>query len=138
MDTDHVSLVGRNASDSPLVKRILNAPEGSVATSIISYEEQMRGWLAHIASIHAVSAQVEVYGRLEETLRFYAQIPLLQFDARAVEEFQNLWLKRLRVGTMDQKIAAIALANDAIVLTRNARDFGKIPGLRIPTEDWTA
>lgn len=37
---------------------------------------------------------------------------------------------------MDLKIASIALANDATVLTRNARDFGKVPNLRI--EDWLA
>jgi tRNA(fMet)-specific endonuclease VapC len=36
---------------------------------------------------------------------------------------------------MDLKIAAIALANDATLLTRNLSDFRKIPGLRI--EDWT-
>jgi predicted nucleic acid-binding protein len=43
---------------------------------------------------------------------------------------------RVRIGTMDLKIASIALANDATVLTCNARDFSKVPNLRI--EDWLA
>jgi len=36
---------------------------------------------------------------------------------------------------MDLKIAAIAIANDATLLSRNLRDFGKVPDLRV--EDWT-
>ena len=39
-------------------------------------------------------------------------------------------------GTMDLKIAAITIANDATLLTRNVVDFQRIPNLRI--EDWTA
>ena len=35
---------------------------------------------------------------------------------------------------MDLKIAAIALANDAVVLTCNRRDFEKVPGLRF--DNW--
>jgi tRNA(fMet)-specific endonuclease VapC len=42
---------------------------------------------------------------------------------------------RLRLGTMDLKIAAIARANDATLLTRNTTDFQKVPGLRF--EDWS-
>jgi tRNA(fMet)-specific endonuclease VapC len=37
---------------------------------------------------------------------------------------------------MDLKIAAIVLANSAVLLSRNLRDFHKVPGLR--AEDWTA
>jgi tRNA(fMet)-specific endonuclease VapC len=37
---------------------------------------------------------------------------------------------------MDLKIAAIALTRDATVLTRNLKDFSRVPGLRV--EDWAA
>ena len=35
---------------------------------------------------------------------------------------------------MDLKIAAIARANDALLLSANRRDFAKVPGLRV--ENW--
>jgi tRNA(fMet)-specific endonuclease VapC len=42
--------------------------------------------------------------------------------------------QRIRIGTQDLKIAAIALANDALLLSANLRDFEQVPNLRI--ENW--
>ena len=41
---------------------------------------------------------------------------------------------KIRLGTMDLKIAAIALVNDALLLTANRRDFERVPALRV--ENW--
>ena len=53
-----------------------------------------------------------------------------------MEIFEQLSKDRLRVGTADLKIASIALAQNATLLSRNLRDFQRIPNLNV--EDWLA
>jgi len=45
--------------------------------------------------------------------------------------FQGLRPQRIRIGTMDLKIAAIALIYDALLLSANLRDFQQVPDLRV-------
>ena len=59
---------------------------------------------------------------------------ILLFDERAADQFENLRAARIRLGTMDLKIAAIALVNHALLLSANRRDFERVPGLRV--ENW--
>ncbi len=42
--------------------------------------------------------------------------------------------QRIRIGTTDLKIAAIALTHQGTLLSSNRRDFDQVPGLRV--EDW--
>jgi tRNA(fMet)-specific endonuclease VapC len=110
-------------------------PPEEVAVTVVTYEEQMRGWLAYISRAKTTQQQVEAYRRLRSHIERYRRIPLADFDEHAAGELERLRQARVRIGTMDLKIAAIALANDATPLTRNLSDFRKIPGLRV--EDWT-
>lgn len=136
MDSDHISLIARGGELSErITARIAVYPPGSVAVSLVSYEEQMRGWMAEIARMQSVDRQMVAYSRLDRMRDYYCTTPVLPFDDKVLAEFQQLWLLRLRVGTMDLKIAATALANNAILITRNASDFSKVPGLKI--QDWS-
>ena len=69
-------------------------------------------------------------------LEIYASITVLPYDARSHAIFQSLRDQKIRMGTQDMKIAAIALANDATLLTRNLRDFARVPALKFA--DWSA
>ena len=138
LDTDHFSLLewGSGAIGQRLHGRIKALPESEAVTTIITFEEQTRGWLAFQARARTLEQQVNAYRKLKRHLDTYLEIRVLEFDADAAAEFQRLQRLRLRVGTMDLKIAAIALTHGATVLTRNLSDFGQVPGLRV--EDWTA
>lgn len=67
--------------------------------------------------------------------RTYQSIVIASFSHVAAIEHQRLRKAYPRIGNMDLKIAAVALINNAILLTRNVSDFGQIIELR--TEDWT-
>ena len=135
-DTDHLSVLERGGVKAQrLMQRLANVNSTQVAVSIISYEEQMRGWLSYIAKAKTVEQQVEPYKQLKQQLTNYCTIPILEFDEQAAQEFQRLRKAYPRLGTMDMKIASIVLVNKAVLLTRNSSDFGQIAGLSI--EDWT-
>ena len=70
-----------------------------------------------------------------ETVRFFGAVPVVPFDTASDALFQSLRAQRLSVGSQDLRIAATALTRDPVVVTRNYKDFGRVPGLRL--EDWT-
>ena len=92
--------------------------------------------LAFQARARTIEQQVTAYRKLNRHLNIYCEIDVLEFDTEAAAEFERLRRSRIRIGTMDLKIAAIALTCKATVLTRNLKDFSRVPKLKI--EDWTA
>lgn len=137
LDTDHLSLLEHRASSEGqrLRSRLAGEAPENVATTIISFEEQMRGWMALLSAARRLPEQIEAYRRLHLMLDNYRRINVLSFDEVAATELQRLKRSQTRVGTMDLKIAAIVLAHGATLLSRNLADFRKVPGLVV--EDWT-
>lgn len=138
LDTDHIVILRypENGQCQRLAARMLAAADQDFATTAITIEEQLRGWLAHIHRQRNASAQVFAYQSLLELFTFFSRWKLVNFDQRAAAEFDRLKKAKIRVGTMDLKIAAIALVHGATLLTANDRDFQLIPGLRV--ENWMA
>ena len=65
----------------------------------------------------------------------YSRFALSSFETPEGVLFDSLRTQRVRIGTMDLRIASIALSRNLILLTRNVSDFSQVPGLA--TEDWT-
>jgi tRNA(fMet)-specific endonuclease VapC len=135
LDTDHISrLQYRNSPQAFALQARLEAlPPHDVATTIITVEEQLRGWLALIRRYTDVHRQVAYYDRLLSLLAFFAQWYIFPFDQPAAE-VDGLRQQRMRIATMDLKIAAIALVHNATLLSGNVRDFQQVAGLHV--EDW--
>ena len=133
LDTDHVNALKypeypRFAS---LTTQLNMSADQDIATTVITLEEQMRGWLAWMNRAQDVRRQVPAYQELLRLCDFFTRWHVVLFDEQAASTWQGLRAQRIRIGTMDLKIAAIALVHDALLLSANLRDFQQVPNLRV-------
>ena len=77
-----------------------------------------------------------MYRRLAQTVTFLGRMPIISFTEAAMARFETLRDMKLNIGGMDLRIAAIVLEEGSVQVTRNARDFRRVPGLTI--EDWSS
>ncbi|MCW5853290.1 MAG: type II toxin-antitoxin system VapC family toxin [Anaerolineae bacterium] len=131
LDTDHVSLHQRG--DQAVLARLQTRADDTVCVTIITVEEQLRGRLAQLGQAGAKLSFV--YDLLQATSAYFCGIPVLPFDPRAQETYQQLLAQKVRIGSLDLRIAAITLTQNGILVTRNRRDFERVPGLSL--EDWS-
>jgi tRNA(fMet)-specific endonuclease VapC len=132
LDTDHLSLYGRN---HPALIDRLQVNSVNLTTTAINVEEQLRGRLAQIAEAKVGLSLANAYRWLSETVYLLSDFEVLQFTEEAQLIYRDLKAQRIRVGTQDLRIAAIVIAHDGVLLSRNLRDFEKIPNLTV--RDWT-
>jgi len=137
LDSDHLSLP--QYPESPKTQRLLNRIDQSqdreFATTVISLEGQLRGWLAIVHQHSDVRGQIHAYERLVKLVEFFGRWNVLHFDHGAAEQFVRLGAAKIRIGTMDLKIASIVLVHDALLVTGNLSDFQKVTELH--AENWT-
>jgi tRNA(fMet)-specific endonuclease VapC len=131
LDTDLLSILlhGPPAERSRLTARLARVEGEVVAVTIVTFEEQMRGWMAVIARARTPEHMADAYRRLSEALESFARLRVLPFDLQAARHFGRLRVMLRRRGVADLKIAAVAIIYRGHLLTRNVRDFDGIEGL---------
>ncbi len=139
-DTDHATLFGQG--NPQIVQRVSEVNPKNIAITIVTFEEQMYGRLNRIRRATSGDEVISAYASLRKTINYLTDFELLDFDRDAQNYYREFLRQKIRVGTQDLRIAAIlfegfanALAKSGILLTRNRRDFERIPGLRF--EDWS-
>lgn len=137
LDTDHISILQDEGETSArLAARIDALPEDEFTFSIVSFHEQVMGGNKYVTRARRASDVLRGYSMLSKVLRTFGPAQVLPFGAVVQAKFEQLRRRHVRIGTMDLRIAATALTHDLILLTRNAKDFSRVPGLTF--EDWTA
>ncbi len=134
LDTNHLSELGYNSTSGARPRSRLDQLNADAVTTVISVEEELGGWLAKVNKCRESDLQIHIYGLLTERVNFLARWTILQIDSESLAQFRTFRKQGIRIGTQDLKIACIALAHDATVLTRNLVDFQQVPGLRV--ENW--
>ena len=134
LDTDHLSqLHFDTVASQPLQGRLSDCDE-MVLMTVISAEERLRSWLAEIQRHREGRRLVEAYARFQHSLEQLRDWTLLAWTDASDSIFRDLRVQRVRIGTQDLRIASVGLSLDAVVLSRNLRDFRQVPGLRV--ENW--
>src|SRR4028119_1050001 len=122
----------------PMMVQRVEVNAENLAVTIVTVEEAIRGWFNVISQASAPSQADKLvwgYTRLWDTLDDFKNLNILKFDQNAFTIYTEFFRPRIRINTQDLRIAAIVLANNAILVTRNNRDFSQVPEL--VQEDWT-
>jgi tRNA(fMet)-specific endonuclease VapC len=133
LDTNILSLAIRG--NTKICERLLEESMDEMRISVITVEEILMGWQGQLRSSKDPKKVAFVYHYLAEVTMYLGKFTILSFPEPAQARFDDLVKMKLGVGKMDLRIAAIALENNAIVVTANTRDFERVPNLQI--EDWT-
>ncbi|MEG4808675.1 type II toxin-antitoxin system VapC family toxin [Microcoleus sp. F8-D3] len=135
LDTDCFSLWQQN---HPTIVQRVEVNAANLAVTIVTVEEVIRGRFKVIKDASQPSQAdklVWAYTKLWDILDDFKNLNILKFDRNAFTIYTEFRRQRIRIGTQDLRIAAIVLANNAILVTRNYRDFSQVPDL--VQEDWT-
>ncbi|PSB03711.1 type II toxin-antitoxin system VapC family toxin [Merismopedia glauca] len=136
LDTDCVSLF---LEGNQQIGKEAAAKFPDVGITIVTVQEIFNGWVGRINDPSQAHQLVSLYTKLWRATEFFKRVTIFNFNetsqiyhANLLAENKLLAKKRLE---KDTRIAAIVLANNGIMVTRNRKDFSLIPSLQI--EDWT-
>jgi len=130
-----VCRMGKEIGNAQLKGRLDAISKSDVYLTVVSTHEQIMGANKFISQAKKREDYVRGYRMIESAMSGYERYKILHFDEPAAIKFEELRKQKVRVGTMDLRIASIVLSHDFTLLTRNTVDFEKVPGLRF--EDWT-
>ncbi len=135
-DTDILSDIP--ARRAAVLTRADAIPREEQAVPVVAAEEIVRGRLDAVRQASAGRGNLtlwDAYARLEKSLTQLGIVRLLPYTDAADALFRMWRAQKLRIGTNDLRIAAIAFAHGAKLVTRNRRDFEQVPGLDL--EIWS-
>jgi tRNA(fMet)-specific endonuclease VapC len=106
------------------------------AISLVTQIEALRGRHDALLKAEDGTRLLRALEGLVRSAQHLALFTVVTFNDTAAAEFDRLRenKKIKKIGRADLLIASIALANRAMLVTRNLKDFRQVPGLQI--ENW--
>ncbi len=134
LDTDHLSEMDRGSAAGIVLRDRLAQEAKEVFVTVVTAEESLRGWLAAIHGQKAAANLIYAYSRFDAALHSLEEWVRLPWDEDSARIFDELKTQGVTIGTMDLRIASIAMAYEATLLSRNLKHFRQVPGLMV--ENW--
>lgn len=120
------------------VQRLKSVAPEDQAVPVIVVEEILRGRLNTIRQAEAGKSRISLdvaYALFARTFTDFQSLRILPYPAEA-DDLVKAWRKaKVRGSTHDLRIAASCVCAEATLVTRNRRDFERVPGLTV--ELWT-
>ncbi len=116
------------------VSRVSGIPASLQAVPIIVIEEIMRGRLNIIRKAEAGKSGISIeraYELFQNTFCDFRRVHYLSYTSRAESLYQKWRKQRVRISTHDLRIAAICVAHDSVLISRNRRDYKRVPDLQV-------
>jgi tRNA(fMet)-specific endonuclease VapC len=104
-----------------------------VCTTIITKAEMLRGRLDYLLKADSADEFLLAQELLRQTEFRLAGLQIVEMGQASLAHFEQLRQSKglKKIGRADLLIASIALANRATLVTRNVRDFRRIPNLQV-------
>src|SRR5262245_34598008 len=132
LDTDVLTLYRKG--HPTVIQSVVAHLQDDLAITVITVEEQLTGWYRGIRQTKKPDEIARVYQEMAVTVMALATWSVLSLAEPAIQRYEQLTAMKLNIAKMDLRIAAITLEYGGIVVTRNGRDFQRVPGLTI--ENW--
>ena len=134
LDTD--TLTHLHAGHQKVQEQIRQIEVPELATTIVTKAELLRGRIEFLLKASTGPELLKAQKWMLRTEALLAEIVVVPFDANAAMEFERLRAssKMRKIGRADLLVASIALAHGAVVVTRNLRDFRRVP--RLDVTNW--
>ncbi len=131
LDTDTITHL--HAGNRNVVENLKRLDDTDVRITIVTKIELLRGRFEFLLKASDHIQLLRAQQLLVQTEDLIARIPVLHIDEKSAAQFEKLSkIKSLRkIGRADILIAAMTLANRAVLITRNIKHFKKITGLRM-------
>jgi tRNA(fMet)-specific endonuclease VapC len=131
LDTDTITHL--HAGHPNVVENLRKTDDYDIRITIVTRIELLRGRFDFLLKASDELELVRAQKLLDRTEMLLSRIPVLSADEKSGIQFSKLKkTKNIRkIGHADILIASIALANNAVLVTRNVRHFRRIPGLSV-------